>query len=552
MLQQLHIQNYAIIDDIQISFNNGLNIITGETGAGKSILMGALNLILGQRADSSVLMDGNKKCVVEGVFKVKWTDVLIDFFKEQDLDAGMEEILIRREINANGKSRSFINDTPVNLSQVKLLSICLVDLHQQFDTLDINTAQFQRNVLDAMAGNVELIQQLKREFNSYSQSKKILDDWKSQQELANKELDYHQFLYDELGQLSLQENELERLDAELKLLSDAENIKQQLTGIYIPLHTADPSLVQQIKSLQQKLNQLSSFHSDIPALSERMQAVTIELRDIADDLENIESDIRYDAERIQWVNDRIAAGYKLLKKHGVQTTADLLHLQNELEVKLQAITNLSEKITAGEKEVAGWHEACLKTAAQVSKRRKKTADPLVKKVNVLLHQVGMPNASLLIDLAEGELTESGIDRVEFLFDANKSGKAEALGKVASGGELSRLMLSIKSLVAGELALPTLIFDEIDTGISGEAARQVGVIMKSLSSEHQLIAITHQPQIAAKADTHYFVYKEIQGNQIKTAIRILNTDERIVAIAKMLSGEKPSSAALENAKEMMGN
>lgn len=552
MLQQLHIQNYAIIDDIQISFNNGLNIITGETGAGKSILMGALNLILGQRADSSVLMDGNKKCMVEGVFKVKWADALIDFFKEQDLDAGMEEILIRREINANGKSRSFINDTPVNLSQVKLLSICLVDLHQQFDTLDINTAQFQRNVLDAMAGNAELMQQMKKEFNSYSQSKKLLNDWKSQQELANKELDYHQFLYDELAQLSLKENELERLDAELKLLSDAENIKHQLTSIYTPLYTADPSLVQQIKSLQQKLGQLHSFHPDISTLAERMQAVTIELRDIADDLENIESRIRYDADRIQWVNDRIATGYKLLKKHGVQTTSDLLLLQNELEVKLQAITNLSDQIAAGEKEVLGWYEACLKTAVQISTRRKKTTDSLVKKVNALLHQVGMPNASLLIDLAEGELTESGTDRVEFLFDANKSGKAEALGKVASGGELSRLMLSIKSLVAGELALPTLIFDEIDTGISGEAARQVGVIMKSLSSEHQLIAITHQPQIAAKADTHYFVYKEIQGNQIKTAIRILNTDERIVAIAKMLSGEKPSSAALENAKEMMGN
>ena len=552
MLQQLHIKNYAIIDELHIDFRHGLNIITGETGAGKSILMGALNLILGQRADSSILQDATKKCTVEGVFTISKSEELVRFFKEQDLDELQEEVLVRREINAGGKSRSFINDTPATLAQVKQLGTMLVDLHQQFDTLDIHTSSFSFKVLDAMAGNGALIKKLSAEYHQFAVCKKQLNEWKLLQDQSNRELDYHQYLYDELEQLALKEHELETLETEWKLLSDAENIKQQLTAIYSPIQHAEPSLLQQLKSLFNKLKGMNDIHASLPALAERMNAVAIELSDIADDIEHIESSIKYDPERIQLVSDRMAAGYKLLKKHGVQSTAELLHLQKELEHKLLSVSNLSEQINIAEKKLAELHDICNTTAKQISTNRIKAAAPFASAVNGLLHQVGMPNAKMLVDVNDAPLSETGANSIEFLFDANKSGKMEPIAKVASGGELSRLMLSIKSLVAKELALPTLIFDEIDTGISGEAARQVGIIMKSLSGNHQLIAITHQPQIAAKADSHYFVYKESKGQKIKTAVKLLDEDERIVAIAKMLSGEKPSSAALENAKDLMVN
>ncbi len=551
MLQRLHIQNYAIIDELSVDFAGGLNIITGETGAGKSILMGALNLILGQRADSSVLMDAQKKCTVEGVFSLSQNQFILDFFNRHDLDIEAE-VVIRREINANGKSRSFINDTPVNLSQVKQLSVHLVDLHQQFDTLDINTEEFQLAVLDAMAQNHTQLEQHGKLFQEYTTVRHELLALQEAQDKANKELDYHRFLFEELEALNLKENELEQLDAELKMLSDAENIKQQLSAIYFVLNNTDQPLVQQVKSLHQKLKPLQEYHLSIGALAERLLGVTIEMKDIAEDLEAIESNIRYDAERIQVVNDRIAAGYKLLKKHGVNSTSALLKIQEELQQNLNSYSNAEVQLALLEETTSRLLAACNESSTILTDRRKSVVDDFVKKVNALLVQVGMPNARLKINITPAPLRETGADRIDFLFDANKSGKFKALGKVASGGELSRLMLSMKSLVASRLELPTLIFDEIDTGISGEAARQVGIIMKALAEHHQLIAITHQPQIAAKASTHFFVYKEIQNDKIKTAIRTLNTNERIVTIAQMLSGEKPSAAALENAREMVSN
>ena len=551
MLQKLNIQNYAIIDEIGIDFSDSLNIITGETGAGKSILMGALSLILGERAESTALMNKEKKCVVEGFFNAAGRKEIKYFLKNNELDAE-DELVIRREIAVNGKSRAFINDTPVNLAQLKELSSLLVDLHQQFDTLELGDSNFQREVLDALAGNGNLLQEYATVFSDYSKAKKELQELQQQQTAANTALDYNQFLFDELKEAGLKENELEELDAELKLLSNAENVKQQLGAIYFELKNSEHPIVQQLKSLSNKLHSLQPYHVSIEDLTKRLLGAQAELQDIGDELESIDNAVQYSPERIQLVNDKIMLGYKLLKKHNVHTTGDLLSLQNSLQQKLNDILNISEAIAAKEIATQQLLKRCEQQAALITGNRNKAIKPFTEKVNSLLAQVGMPNAAIQVQLQKVALHIDGADVIEFLFDANKSGRFEPLRKVASGGELSRLMLCIKSLVAQKLQLPTLIFDEIDTGISGEAAKQVGVIMKALSVAHQLIAITHQPQIAAKATAHYFVYKSIKGDKINTAIRLLNNDERITTIAQMLSGEKPTAAALENAREMVGN
>ena len=551
MLQKLHIQNYAIIDDLSIDFQHHLNIITGETGAGKSILMGALSLILGERADSSVLLQKEKKCVVEGWFDADKNKFIQQFLSANDLDAE-EVLLVRREIAVNGKSRAFINDTPVTLAQLKELNSLLVDLHQQFDTLELGDSSFQREVLDALAGNGDLLQQYSSLYKQYLIAKKELEALQQQQTAANATYDYNKFLHDELETAALKPNELEDLDAELKLLSNAENIKQQLGAVYYELKDSEQPMVQQLKALYNKLQGLTQYHTGIEELNKRLQSAQIELKDIADELETIGTGVQYSPERFQLVNDRIALGYKLLKKHGVTATTELLVIQETLQQKLNDVLNITEAIAAKETLAASLLKQCEQVAKTISANRNKAVKPFTEKVNGLLKQVGMPNAQIKVEVTATALNHFGSDSIAFLFDANKSNRFEPLHKVASGGELSRLMLCIKSLVAQKLQLPTLIFDEIDTGISGEAAKQVGNIMKDLAKNHQLISITHQPQIAAKANAHYFVYKAIKGDKIITAVKLLSNDERITAIAQMLSGEKPTAAALQNAREMVGN
>ena len=551
MLQQLHIQNYAIIDEIEISFSPNLNIITGETGAGKSILMGALGLILGERADTSVLMNHAKKCFIEGFFSVDDKIAVKDFLSANELDAG-DELVIRREISANGKSRAFINDTPATLQQLKALASLLVDLHQQFDTLELGDSDFQREVLDALAANQDMLKAYSIVYNNWQSFKKELEQLMLQKNNFSKELDYFQFLFDELNDASLKENELEELDAELKMLSNAEDIKTAFSKVYFELKESEQPLVQTVKQLVNQLNGYAAYHHDIPSLVQRLQSSYIELQDIADEVDRINESVNYDEQRIEAINEKLATGYKLLKKHGVQTTAELLSIQHDLEQKLQAVLNIDDSIAEKEKQVTALLKQAEDLAEKISASRKNQCRPLEEKVNELLKQVGMPNARLKIQLTIKPLNSDGKDEIEFLFDANKSNRFEPIRKVASGGELSRLMLCIKSLVAQSIDLPTLIFDEIDTGISGEAAKQVGIIMKSLAVSRQVISITHQPQIAGKADAHFFVYKEIKGDAVKTNIRLLNQDERITAIARMLSGERPTAAALENAREMLMN
>jgi DNA repair protein RecN (Recombination protein N) len=554
MLQQLHIPNYAIIDSLSINFSNHLNIITGETGAGKSILMGALNLILGERADTSALLEKEKKCYIEGIFKTNHPSVK-EFLLNNELDSE-PEMLIRREISSNGKSRAFINDTPVTLSQLKQLSSLIVDLHQQFDTLELSNNDFQREVIDALAGNTVLLAQYQTVFKKYRVVLQELEQLRIAQAEANRELDYNQFLFNELEEADFKENEIEELDAEIKLMSNAENIKSALTDIYLQMEEGEQPIVQQIKSINHKLQTLQNVYPEIGSLNERLNSVQIELEDISSEIDRLNQKINYDEERINLLNDRMAVGYGLLKKHNARETSHLIEIKNNLEKELQKATDLTAAIEEKEKKSGEYQYDSLKIARTISEKRSKEIKPFEEKVNKLLIQVGMPNAKIKVDIKEAEsLNSFGINTVDFLFNANLSAgnkQYESLRKVASGGELSRLMLSIKSLVAKSVQLPTLIFDEIDSGISGEAAKQVGVILKSLSEEHQVISITHQPQIAAKANTHFFVYKENKGGKIITSIKILNKEERVSEIATMLSGKKPTAAAFENAKEMMEN
>jgi DNA repair protein RecN (Recombination protein N) len=548
MLQRLTIRNYAIIDYLEVDFSQNLNVITGETGAGKSILLGALSLILGERADPGVLFDKSGKCIIEGFFKIKKAQVL-SFFEKHELD--LEELLIiRREISATGKSRAFVNDTPVNISQLGELSSYLVDLHQQFDTLALANADFQREVIDALVNKPLVLQQYHQVYSQYVQIQKRYKQLVENRDSANKELDYNRFLLDELTEANFYQNEVEELDAELQTLSHAEEIKNTLNRIYFQLKEDEQPILQQLKQLQGSLSGLSNFHKDIPALAERLQSSYVELQDIAGEVEGINDQVYYDAARIEVVNERLAMGYRLFKKHGVQTTEELLAIKETLAAKVSDVLNLDDQLLVLEQEQARMQEELLQTAAIISANRQEQAAPFAQRVNELLAQVGMPNARLKVDITAGELNPYGQDTIDFLFDANKSSQFAPVGKVASGGELSRIMLCIKSLVAKSVALPTLIFDEIDTGISGEAARQVGIILKDLAKSHQIICITHQPQIAGKADAHYFVFKDAKADKVTTSVRLLSLEERVNKIAQMLSGEKPTPAALENAREML--
>lgn len=548
MLQRLIIKNYAIIDHLEVDFSGNLNVITGETGAGKSILLGALSMILGERADPGVLFDKTGKCVIEGFFKVKKSQVAA-FFERHELDLE-EQLIIRREISASGKSRAFVNDTPVNISQLSELAACLVDLHQQFDTLELGNSDFQREVIDALVNKPAVLQQYNNVYQQYLQVQKKYKQLVDDRDQANKELDYNKFLLDELLEADFSPNEVEDLDNELQLLTHAEEIKNSLNKVYFQLKEDEQPLLQQLKQLQSSLQNIAAFHKDMPAVSDRMLSAYLELQDIAGDVERINDQVQYDAQRIELVNDRMALGYRLFKKHAVQTTDELLAIKDALSVKVDSVLNLDEQLASLEREQAQLHELLLKDAAVITEARQEQSAPFEVKVNALLSQVGMPNARLKVDIVQGELNPYGQDTIEFLFDANKSNQFAPVGKVASGGELSRLMLCIKSLVAQSVALPTLIFDEIDTGISGEAARQVGVILKDLARAHQIICITHQPQIAGKADAHYFVYKDAKAEKVTTSVRLLSMEERIDKIAQMLSGERPTAAALENAREMV--
>lgn len=549
MLQHLHIENYAIIDNIDLHFPDSLTVITGETGAGKSILMGALNLILGERADSSVFLQERKKCIVEGSFLVPQNKIIHDFIQTNDLDF-QSEILLRREVTASGKSRAFINDSPVSLQQMKYVASVLVDLHQQFDTIELGDQDMQREVVDVIAENADILSNYQKDYDAwrnYLQQLMVVENQKNQ---FQKEFDYNQFLYSELEAAEFKENELEESDLEIQVLSNAEAIKTALSKTYFELKESDQPITQLLKQQLHQLQPFADFDKAITSIMDRIKSCQIELDDIADEVVSINDKIQYDEKRINELNERIAIGYRLLKKHQVDSTNELIEIKNELHNKLQAGLKTGEDIAKLKVETDKVYSSLTKKAELISANRKKQLSFIENKVNQLLKRVGMPNATIKIELKKSEYNRFGMDTIEFLFDANKTGKYEPLRKVASGGELSRLMLCIKSTVAENLEVPTMIFDEIDAGISGEAAKQVGILLKELSESKQVICITHQAQIAGKGNQHFFVFKENMEGKIKTKVKLLEKEERIQKIAQMLSGENPTVAALENAREIV--
>ncbi len=551
MLTKLEIQNYILIDQLSIDLSSQLSVITGETGAGKSIIMGALGLILGDRADSSVCRDASKKCFIEGIFELSNKEQYASFFKEHEIDLA-DELIIRREITAQGKSRAFINDSPVTLTVLKDLTSKLVDLHQQFDTLTLGDTDFQRTVLDALAGIQKDLINYQSSFTDWKENEKKLQQLIIQKENFEKTESYNQHLLSELLELNLQENELENLEQDLKFLENAAAIKTQLAASLHLLDSAENPIVQQLKQLANSLESIVKFQPEFSNLLERLKATQIELADIASDLNRWQDKIDFDDQKTASIQERLSIGYNLQKKHKVQSTNELLAIQAQLEKDLTEVLNLNDSIEQLTKLVKDAETKSVTLAKVLTSKREKEMSPLTVNVNKLLHQVGMPNAKIKVSIEEVPYNFYGKDKIDILFDANNTNKFEPIKKVASGGELSRLMLCIKSLVAKSVDLPTMIFDEIDTGISGEPAKQVGLLLQNLGQARQVLCITHQPQIAAKGNAHLYVYKEQKGTATHTYLKTLNKTERVQHIAQMIGGDPPSKSAIDNAKELLSS
>lgn len=549
MLNRLLIKNYALIDQLDINLSAGLNMLTGETGAGKSIILGALSLILGQRAESKYFYNQEKKCVIEGFFNIKGY-LLKDYFDEFDLDYE-DETILRREITADGKSRAFINDTPVNLSILKGLGERLIAIHSQHATLEINTEEFQFMTLDSVGNNTTLLAQYQETFKQYKETHKQLIALEEEMKQAQTEADYHQFLFDELASAKLAIDEQEELEQEQHQLSHAEEIKRSLLNAYFLLSEHDQPVIQALKEALQQIQQAERFVPHLKELTERLQSSLIEIKDIAEEIEQTERGVLFDEERLNVVNDRLSLLFQLQQKHHVSQVTDLIQIREDLNIKLAKQASNDEELTQLTSRYQQLEQACKELAAQLHQSREKAIPVVQKEVTHVLHEVGMPNSTLQIQLAPAsQLRAFGSDTIQFLFSANKGMQPQPMSKVASGGELSRLMLSIKSLVAKTTALPTMIFDEIDTGISGEVALKVGQVMEDMAQYLQVIAITHLPQIASKGNTHYQVYKTDTASITRTHMRQLTEEERVIELAQMLSGSNPGEAAIQHAKELL--
>ena len=551
MLKRLAIKNYALIDNLDISFSKELNIMTGETGAGKSIILGALALILGQRAESKYFFNQQKKCVIEGIFLLNGFQ-LNEFFAENDLDYDLETVL-RREISSDGKTRAFINDTPVQISTLKKLGEKLIDVHSQHATLEINDEDFQLLVIDTVAGNQNLLNNYREVFKSFKRAQTQLKDLISQSEQSKSDLDYFQFQFDELNKANLFEGEQNELERELDSLTHAEDIKKSLLSSIAVLSQNEPSAILQIKEAAVSLANAEKYNPEINSLTERLNSCLIEVKDILSEIERIEQSSLINEARLEKVSDRLDLIYSLQKKHRVGSENELITIRDEISNKLNSILFADEDIEKLKAEVDGLYKEVLNLSIQLDKTRTECIPKVETQVMKTLTEIGMPNAVLQVvkdTLPEGKFDQNGNNQIRFLFSANKGQVPLPMNKVASGGELSRLMLSIKSLIAVHTALPTIIFDEIDTGISGEVALKVGHIMERLSKSMQVIAITHLPQIASKGDTHFRVYKHEKDEITNTNITKLNEEERILELAKMLSGDNPGESAIQNARELL--
>ncbi len=549
MIQRLYIRNYAIIDEVDINFSKKLNIITGETGAGKSIILGALGLIMGNRAETRILKNESQKCVIEAHFDILHYH-LKGFFEEKDLDYDTE-LTIRREIAPSGKSRAFVNDTPVNLTLLRDITSQLLDLHQQFDTLDIQSEEFQLEMIDAIAQNKELLDAYKVHYKTYQRNQRERQILLDRHQQNTKEMDFIEYQLEELATADFQIGEQGKLEQELDILENAEEIKISLGKAFQVLSEDEQAIINQLQDLSNEVSNISKFHPELEKILERYDGLIIELQDISSDFERIAEDTEYDGERIQEVNERLDLLYRLQKKHFVNSLEDLLTIQRDLQAKVDSYSNSTEAIEALELIIKKQEKELRAQSVILSKQRVAVVPFFEEKIHKMLEQLNMKHARLKIEITTSNtLTATGTDIVAFLFAANKGSRLDYIRNVASGGEMSRLALCTKSLIADAITLPTLIFDEIDTGVSGDVALKMGHILRDLANRHQVISITHTPQIAARADHHYLVYKYVVGETTLSTVKLLEKKERIEEIAVMLSGNPPSKSALDNAKELI--
>ena len=551
MLQSLSIKNYAIIESVEIQFDKHLNIITGETGAGKSILLGAMNLILGKRADTSVLRNADEKCLVEAVFSIK-NYSLKKFFSDNDLEYENETI-IRRELNTNGKSRAFINDSPVTLDVLKALTEQLVDIHAQSETQNLLDKFFFCEILDELAKQTAVVKEYQTNYQQYKIKQNRLTHLQNEQISLQKEFDFISFQLNELTEANLNEDEAAQLESELSLLQNAETITRNLADAYSLIDANEFSALSQLLQANKQIGQLANFHDVLLEMHDKLSAITDDLKSMTRQITNIADATEYNEERVLLLTEKQTTINKLLQKHHVSEVKNLLEIQHSLQQKVDAFSNSTEEILQLESEIKQDKKTLLTAAQSISKNRNKQIKIAENKVSALLVDLGMPFGFIQLEqkIAEAEkINAFGIDEIRLLFSANKGSLPQPLDEVGSGGEKSRLMLAIKSLVAETITLPTLIFDEIDTGISGEVAQKVGTILKELGKKHQVISITHLPQVAAKANKHFFVYKNHEKEKTYTEIKTLSGDERLHEIAVMLSGNNPPKEALENAKRLL--
>lgn len=551
MLQRLYVRNYALIDSLEIDFHKGLSVITGETGAGKSIILGAIGLILGQRADTKSVKNGSSRCLIEGTFDISAYG-LQPFFEENDLEYDDGVCLMRRELMTSGKSRAFINDTPVTLAQMKDLGDRLLDIHSQHQNLLLGDNRFQLNVLDVLSGNTIVLSEYKTAFEKYRSLSRQLDALKEQASKARQEEDYIRFQYQQLQDAALQEGELESLEEEQQVLSHAEDIKVALFSVRESLVGEDRGLLSVLKESADRLSALARIFPKISELSERMQSDIIDLKDIASEVDGMQERITFDSERSVYVQERLDTLYGLLQKHRLSTITELLDLQQQWENKLLLIDDSDSRIGECEKALTRQRAYVEELAMQLSALRHKAAVELQKDLTDMIRPLGMPNIRFEVSFIPKPFDESGVEYVQFMFSANKNQALQPVAEIASGGEISRLMLCIKALIAGKVALPTIIFDEIDTGVSGEVADKMGNIMREVSRYMQVITITHLPQVTVKGDTHYKVYKTDDEESSVTNIVELSERERVEEIARMLSGAEMTAAALDNARALLEN
>ncbi|WP_458626218.1 DNA repair protein RecN [Winogradskyella sp. PC D3.3] len=549
MLTTLHIKNYALIDELNVSFNNGLTIITGETGAGKSILLGGLSLVLGKRADLSQVKNTDEKCVIEATFDIANYD-LKSLFKSLDLDYDVQTI-IRREILPSGKSRAFINDTPVTLESLVGLSSSLIDIHSQHQTQQLTQDDYQFKVIDALAENKSNLDAFSKALLSFKTLQKSLEELKQSKAELIKEYDYNLFLFKELNEINLEKIKIEDLEAQYEELNNVEIIGEKLGSTKLILNAEDLGVIDQINSVKQELSRIANFGAPYESLKERIISVGIELDDVLIEIDKLEDNLITDPQELDRINSKLQIVNNLFQKHAVSEIEDLIGIKNDLKLKIDNTESLDQSIIDKEQEILKAKEKLNQIALKISKNRKKVIPVFVSKLEAILSDLGMPNAKFKVELEPtNHFFKNGKDSLQFLFMANKGSSYNELKKAASGGELSRIMLAIKSVLAEYIQLPSIMFDEIDTGVSGEISNKMGEIMKQMSHRMQVFTITHLPQIAAKGNSHFKVFKTDIEDITHTQLKKLNEEERVVEIAQMLGGLTITDSAMAHARQLL--